>query len=82
MESIRQLMMDRYDFKNKRIGLIGGGSSAVQILPSLQQLEGTTINNFVRGKVWIAGAFFDSTMEKLGLDPKVLSCKFSNPNIC
>lgn len=67
-----------YDFKNKKIGLIGGGSSGVQILPSLQRIEGTIINNFVRARVWIAGAFFDSTMEQMGLDPKVLGCKFGS----
>jgi len=71
----RILISDRYDFKNKNIGLVGGGSSAVQILPCLQKIEGATITNFVRGRVWLAGAFFDSTMEKLGLDPKVLTCK-------
>lgn len=72
---LQELVKHSYDFKNKKVGLIGGGLSGVQILPSLQQIEGTQISNFVRAKVWLAGAFFDTTMEQLGLDPKVLSCK-------
>lgn len=67
-----------YDFKNKRIGMIGGGSSGVQILPELVKIEGITLSCFVRSKAWIANPFFDETMEKLGLDPKILSCKFKS----
>ena len=43
-----------YDFKGKRIALIGNGSSAIQILPQLAPL-GTHVTNYVRSKTWITG---------------------------
>ena len=66
--------MSSYDFKNKRIGVIGNGSSAIQIVPSLQKVEGTKLSCFVRSKTWITNPFGDSSMQKLGLDPKQLAC--------
>ncbi|KAI1181161.1 flavin-binding monooxygenase [Nemania sp. FL0916] len=63
---------DDYDFRNKRIGVIGNGSSAIQIVPSLQKVEGTQLSCFVRSKTWITNPFGDVVMKKLGLDPKIL----------
>ncbi|KAI0814404.1 flavin-binding monooxygenase [Xylaria sp. FL0064] len=63
---------DDYDFRNKRIGIIGNGSSAIQIVPSLQKVEGTQLSCFVRSKTWITNPFGDAAMIKLGLDPKKL----------
>ncbi|KAI1658880.1 FAD/NAD(P)-binding domain-containing protein [Daldinia decipiens] len=63
------LWKEGYDFKNKRIGVIGNGSSAIQIVPKLQKIEGTKLSCFVRSKTWITNPFGDSVMEKLGLDP-------------
>ncbi|KAK8079205.1 monooxygenase family protein [Apiospora phragmitis] len=48
-----------YDFKNKRIGVIGNGSSAIQIVPKLQEIEGTQLSCFVRSKTWITNPFGD-----------------------
>lgn len=62
-----------YDFKNKRIGVIGNGSSAIQIVPSLQKIEGAQLSCFVRSKTWILNPFGDIVMQKLGLDPKNLA---------
>lgn len=56
-----------YDFKNKRIGVIGGGSSAIQIIPSLQKVPGTQLSCFIRSKTWISRPFGDVAMEKLGI---------------
>jgi hypothetical protein len=42
-----------YDYSNKKIGIIGNGSSAIQILPKLAGLEGTQIFSFQRGPTWI-----------------------------
>lgn len=64
-----------YDFKNKRVGVIGGGSSSIQIVPNLQKLEGINLTCFVRSRTWISNPFGDSAMEKLGLDPAKLDCK-------
>ncbi|KAI0159894.1 flavin-binding monooxygenase [Hypoxylon sp. FL1284] len=63
---------ENYDFKNKRIGIIGNGSSAIQIVPSLQKVEGAQLSCFVRSKTWITNPFGDNVMKKLGLDPDKL----------
>ncbi|KAK3113607.1 hypothetical protein LTR53_008935 [Teratosphaeriaceae sp. CCFEE 6253] len=42
-----------YDYSNKRIAVIGNGSSGIQIVPQLQQLPGTTVTNFLRGATWV-----------------------------
>jgi hypothetical protein len=42
-----------FDFSNKRIAVIGNGSSGVQILPELAKIEATTITNFIQGPAWI-----------------------------
>jgi cation diffusion facilitator CzcD-associated flavoprotein CzcO len=62
-----------YDFTNKRIGIIGGGSSAIQIIPSLQKVPGTHLSCFIRGKTWISRPFGDVAMEKLGIQK--MTCK-------
>ncbi|KAJ8126816.1 hypothetical protein O1611_g6822 [Lasiodiplodia mahajangana] len=61
---------DDYDFKYKKIGVIGNGSSSIQIVPSLQKVPGAQVSCFVRSKTWITNPFGDVVMEKLGLDPK------------
>ncbi|KAL4724334.1 hypothetical protein ACLX1H_008948 [Fusarium chlamydosporum] len=58
-----------YDFTNKKIGIIGGGSSSIQIVPELQKVEGAELTCFVRSKVWISNRFGDVTMKDLGWDP-------------
>ncbi|KAH6723072.1 hypothetical protein BKA61DRAFT_533841 [Leptodontidium sp. MPI-SDFR-AT-0119] len=61
-----------YDFKHKTVGIIGGGSSSIQIVPNLQKLEGIKLNCFVRSKAWISNPFGDNAMKALGLDPKTI----------
>ncbi|KXX78294.1 putative sterigmatocystin biosynthesis monooxygenase stcW [Madurella mycetomatis] len=58
-----------YDFRNKKIGIIGNGSSAIQIIPSLQKVEGASLTCFMRSPTWISSAFGDAGMTELGLDP-------------
>ncbi|KAK1777332.1 hypothetical protein QBC45DRAFT_417018 [Copromyces sp. CBS 386.78] len=60
-----------YDLRNKKIAVVGNGSSAIQIVPKLQELEGTTLSCFIRSPTWISSAVGDSTMKNLGLDPNV-----------
>ncbi|PVH68350.1 FAD/NAD(P)-binding domain-containing protein [Cadophora sp. DSE1049] len=60
---------ERYDFCGKKIGVIGGGSSAIQIVPELQKRDRTHISCFVRSRTWISNPFGDMSMSKLGLDP-------------
>jgi cation diffusion facilitator CzcD-associated flavoprotein CzcO len=42
-----------FDFGNKKIAVIGNGSSAVQILPEMANLEGTSVVNFIHGPAWV-----------------------------
>ncbi|KAM3077470.1 hypothetical protein ACMFMG_006810 [Clarireedia jacksonii] len=58
-----------YDFKDKRVGVIGGGSSAIQIVPNLQKIEGIHLSTFVRSKTWVSNPFGDDAMIKMGFDP-------------
>ena len=42
-----------FDYSNKRIGIIGNGSSAIQILPQMAKLPGVDITAFQRNPTWI-----------------------------
>ncbi|KAK5202989.1 hypothetical protein LTR96_011122 [Exophiala xenobiotica] len=42
-----------YDYSNKRIAVIGNGSSGIQIVPKMTALPGTTVRNFIRGPAWV-----------------------------
>jgi len=64
-----------YDFRNKKIAVIGNGSSAIQIIPQLQKIEGASLMCFFRSPTWISSEFGDQGMVQLGLDPKVTECK-------
>ncbi|KAL2282866.1 hypothetical protein FJTKL_10252 [Diaporthe vaccinii] len=65
---------EEYDFRNKRVGVIGNGSSSIQIVPSLQPVEGVSMMVFMRSPTWISSnAFGDSAMAALGLDPEGLA---------
>lgn len=68
-------MVPIYDFRNKQVGIVGNGSSAIQIVPSLQPLEGINMRVFMRSPTWISGAFGDAVMTALGLDPATIECE-------
>ncbi|KAK6434497.1 hypothetical protein LTR95_009321 [Oleoguttula sp. CCFEE 5521] len=57
-----------YDFVNKRIGVIGLGSSAIQIIPKLQQVEGAKLSCFIRGRTWISPPLGQHSQDELGLE--------------
>ena len=42
-----------FDYSNKRVGLLGNGSSAIQILPEISKLPGTNVQCFQRGPTWV-----------------------------
>lgn len=46
----------RYDIKNKKVGIIGTGASAVQIVPSISP-DVNHLHVFQRTPVWISGKF-------------------------
>ncbi|KAA8618965.1 flavin-binding monooxygenase protein [Pyrenophora tritici-repentis] len=71
-----------YDFENKRVGVIGSGSSSIQIVPSLQRLPGTHVSTFVRSKTWISPPFGQQLWDKYGFQgstiPKEMRDRFAN----
>lgn len=68
-------MEDSYDFRGKKIGIIGSGSSAIQIVPKLQSIEGTNLSCFVRSKTWVSNRFGDFIMNQMGWDKNKLTSK-------
>ncbi|KAF3055305.1 putative sterigmatocystin biosynthesis monooxygenase stcW [Trichoderma lentiforme] len=73
---------DSITFEGKKIGIIGGGSSAIQIIPALQRVCGTHLSCFIRSTTWISRPFGDSVLKTLGLgstdfSPE-LKAKFTN----
>lgn len=64
-----------YDFTDKRVAVIGNGSSSIQIVPSLQKVKGTDLKVFMRSKTWISSRFGDNAMVQMGLDPNDVDCK-------
>jgi cation diffusion facilitator CzcD-associated flavoprotein CzcO len=44
-----------YDYTGKRVALIGGGSSGIQILPQIQSKAGH-VDHYMKGRTWIPPA--------------------------
>ncbi|OAG43077.1 hypothetical protein AYO21_02696 [Fonsecaea monophora] len=55
-----------YDYSNKRIAVIGNGSSGIQILPQLAKLSGTKVTSFQRGPTWVVSTMNPASL--LGKD--------------
>lgn len=55
-----------FDYSNKRIAVIGNGSSGIQILPKMAKLPGTQITSFQRGPTWVVNTFSPASL--LGKD--------------
>ncbi|TXT03807.1 hypothetical protein VHUM_04371 [Vanrija humicola] len=55
------------DWSDKRVGVIGSGSSAIQVVPVMQK-KCKELVNFARTKTWITPTFGDGTLKKLGVD--------------
>lgn len=54
------------DYSNKRIAIIGNGSSGIQILPQLAKLPGTDVTSFQRGPTWVVNTMNPASL--LGKD--------------
>lgn len=67
---------ESYDFANKRVAVIGNGSSSIQIVPSLQKVPGVDLKVFMRSRTWISSRFGDNAMMQMDLDPNDVDCTF------
>lgn len=56
------------DWSNKRVGVIGVGSSAIQIIPVMQK-KCRELVSFGRSRTWITGTYGDSILASMGVDP-------------
>ncbi|KAF9492086.1 FAD/NAD-binding domain-containing protein [Pleurotus eryngii] len=65
------------DWKDKRVGVIGVGSSAIQIVPALQPKVGHLVN-YVRGQTWLAVPFLDDMQKGLAKGGEVTNYKYTD----
>ncbi|KAJ8508460.1 hypothetical protein ONZ45_g9267 [Pleurotus djamor] len=65
------------DWKDKRVGVIGVGSSAIQIVPALQPRVGHLVN-YVRGKTWLSVPFLDDLQKGLAKGEPVTNYKYTD----
>lgn len=63
---------DRLDYKNKRIAVIGHGSSGIQVLATIQP-DAAQIFHWIRSPTWITGTFAQQFAAPGGRNFKCLS---------
>ncbi|KAF8807916.1 FAD/NAD(P)-binding domain-containing protein [Phlegmacium glaucopus] len=68
------------DWGDKNVGVIGVGSSAIQIVPSLQPRVKRLIN-YVRGKTWISSNFARASLLELSAGEEVDNYKYSERDL-
>jgi cation diffusion facilitator CzcD-associated flavoprotein CzcO len=56
---------ESYDYSNKRVAVVGAGSSGIQIVPGVQPTV-KHLDHYVRGKTWIATTFARAKVEERG----------------
>ncbi|KAF9886633.1 hypothetical protein FE257_011273 [Aspergillus nanangensis] len=64
-----------YDYANKRIAIIGNGSSGIQILPQLAKETGTEVISFQRGPTWVTSRLSPASL--LGRDDPTPNPEFT-----
>ncbi|BEI89118.1 uncharacterized protein CcaverHIS019_0204800 [Cutaneotrichosporon cavernicola] len=60
---------DGVDWSDKTVGVIGVGSSAIQIVPEMQK-RAKQVVNFGRSKTWLSGVFSPDVLAQLGANTK------------
>ncbi|KAK5065320.1 hypothetical protein LTR84_001158 [Exophiala bonariae] len=65
-----------YDYSNKRIAVIGNGSSGIQILPQMAKLPGTKVTSFQRGPTWIVSTMNPASL--LGKDDQAYNPEYTD----
>ncbi|THV06458.1 FAD/NAD-P-binding domain-containing protein [Dendrothele bispora CBS 962.96] len=63
-------------WKDKKVAVIGVGSSAIQIVPSIQP-KVTQLANFVRGKTWISATFGKGLLAEIAKDDTATNYKYT-----
>jgi len=63
---------NEYKFDNKRVGIIGIGSSAIQILPKIQQIQGTKMSCFIRSRTWVSPPLGQKAQDDLSLSSEII----------
>ncbi|KAG6881926.1 hypothetical protein C0993_012452, partial [Termitomyces sp. T159_Od127] len=64
------------DWGDKRVAVIGVGSSAIQIVPALQPCV-KHLSNYVRGRTWLSGTFVRDRLEQLSKGESVSNYYFT-----
>lgn len=59
-----------YEYAGKRIGVIGNGSSAIQILPQMAKLEGVEVVSFQKTPTWITPSLGETLANTGGNAPE------------
>lgn len=64
-------------WKDKKVGVIGVGSSAIQIVPSLQP-KVARLYNYVRGNTWISSVFVQGILARLAKSDEAENYTFTD----
>ncbi|EED15420.1 flavin-binding monooxygenase, putative [Talaromyces stipitatus ATCC 10500] len=56
---------ESYDYKNKRIAVIGNGSSGIQVVPAMLP-DVTHIDHYARGRTWLSPTFARHKLDEIG----------------
>ncbi|KAK5052669.1 hypothetical protein LTR84_002534 [Exophiala bonariae] len=59
---------DDFDFSNKRVAVVGNGSSGIQIVPEMQKVAKQMVN-FIRSRAWISAPFAEDFSKAPGGNP-------------
>jgi hypothetical protein len=65
-ETWLQRRTNTHESQNKRVAVIGAGSSGIQIVPSLQKEPGAHIDHYVRGPTWISTTLAGEEVQQRG----------------
>ncbi|KAK2002732.1 FAD/NAD(P)-binding domain-containing protein [Colletotrichum falcatum] len=62
-DAAKEEKQDGFSWKDKRVAVIGAGSSGIQIMPEMQK-KAKHVTNFMRSKTWVSSTFAAEFMEK------------------
>ncbi|EEA22676.1 hypothetical protein TMatcc_001518 [Talaromyces marneffei ATCC 18224] len=56
---------EEYDYKNKRIAVVGNGSSGIQVVPAMLP-DVSHIDHYARGRTWLSSTFAREKLDEIG----------------